>query len=95
MSAPTDAEDVARKALGSHIVAESRRDKAAESLVAALTEAGHLYENGWVEAVEVHNSAVPVETRHEYGLTIRLDAGGNAVSVSSPYGFMIIEESDQ
>lgn len=95
MTEPTTAESVARKALAEHIKAEFKRDTAADAVVEALTDAGHLYENGWVEAVEVHDSHVPVETVHAYGLTIRLDAGGNAVSVSSPYGFMIIEESEQ
>lgn len=89
------AELAIRKALEPHIKAEGKRDTAAEKVWEALIDAGHLYENGWVEAVEVHGAKVPVETVHVGGLTVRLDAGGNAVSVSSPWGFMIIEESEQ
>lgn len=86
---------VIREALVPHIKGEAKRNKAADAVHDALEKASHLYEDGHVEAVEVHDSRVPVETVNVYGLTIRLDAGGNAVSVSSPYGFMIIEESEQ
>lgn len=84
-----NAEEVVRAALEPHIKSEAKRDKAADAVVDALEAAGHLYENGWVTAVEVHHARVAIEAVEAYGLTITLDA--NAVSVSSPSGFMIIE----
>lgn len=86
-----DAETVVRKALEPAIKAETRRDKAAGSVVEALEEAGHLYENGWVSQVEVHGARVAVETVLAYGLVIEVDTFGNAVTVRSPEGFLILE----
>lgn len=84
-------DDAVRKALEPYIKAETKRATAAGDVVEALESAGHLYANGWVTEVEVHHARVPVETVEAYGLTIRVDANGNAVSVSSAHGFMITE----
>jgi hypothetical protein len=83
--------EVADKALEPFIKAKGRRDQAAADVVEALGKAAHLFENGWVTKVEVHHARVGVETVEAYGLIITLDANGNAVDVSSPWGFMITE----
>lgn len=44
-----------------------------------------------VNAVEVHHARVPVETVLAYGLELRLDALGNAVTVTFPHGAEVIE----
>lgn len=83
--------DVTNDALKTFIRSESRRDEAASDIVAGLESAGHLWEEGWVQTVEVHHARVIVETIEAYGLVIQLDAHGNAVTVNSPHGFMVIE----
>lgn len=44
-----------------------------------------------VETAEVNYARVPVETVHAYGLELRLDASGNAVTVTFPHGAEVIE----
>lgn len=44
-----------------------------------------------VETAEVHRARIPVETVWAYGLEIRLDASGNAVTVTFPHGAEVIE----
>lgn len=68
---------------------EGRRIELATSIVNALTEAGHIHEE--ISAVEVLGARVPVETVEVYGLTITLDANGNAVQISSPWGLEVAE----
>jgi len=43
-----------------------------------------------VEEVEIHHARVAVETVSVYGLTIALDANGEAVTVEFPRGAVII-----
>lgn len=85
------AESVIDAALAKFIKGADRRVDATNDVASALESAGHLWEDGWVESVEIHNARVAVETIETYGLVIELDAHGNAVSVTSPYGFMVIE----
>lgn len=84
-------ESVIESALAKSIKGADRRTDAVSDVFDALTAAGHLYEDGWVETVEVHNARVVTERTEAYGLVIELDAHGNAVTVSSPHGFMVIE----
>jgi hypothetical protein len=44
-----------------------------------------------VETAEVNYARVPVETVRAYGLELRLDASGNAVTVTFPHGAEVIE----
>lgn len=81
---------VVENALPKSIRSEARRAELAQAITDALEAEGHLWEDGWVDAVEVHNARVITETIEVYGLTIQLDAHGNAVTVSSPHGFMVI-----
>jgi len=66
----------------------AQRERASEAVAAALAEAGHLTDD--IETVEVRDSKVGVETTTLGGLTITLDAAGNAVRVTSPYGLDVI-----
>lgn len=87
----TTPETVIDRALAAYIKAEAKRESAAGAVRSALEDTGHLFENGWVCAVEVHHARLAVQTVQAYGLTITLDAHGNAVTVSSEDGFMITE----
>lgn len=69
---------------------EARRTALASTLADALESVGFLHRNN-PEVVEVIGARVPVETVEVYGLTIRLDANGNAVSITSPYGLEVVE----
>lgn len=83
--------EVIERALTKSIKGTDQRVVAADDVVEALRSAGHLWEDGWVETVEVHHSHVVTERVETYGLVIELDALGNAVTVNSPHGFMVIE----
>jgi len=66
-----------------------RRADAVEQLIAALETEGHLID-GALDTVEVRDSKVGVETTELGGLSITLDAAGNAVRITSPYGLDVI-----
>jgi hypothetical protein len=87
----TDAYDLIKQGLGKSIKSADRRTELAENIHDALTQAGHLWEDGWVETVEVHHARVVTERVEIHGLIIELDALGNAVTVNSPHGFMVVE----
>lgn len=70
------------------VLPKRARQDLAVDIVDALDEAGHLmYEP--VESVEVVGARVSVETVEVHGLTISLDANGNAVRITSPWGLVI------
>lgn len=66
-----------------------RRQEVAEQILDALAEYG-LLADGECCAVEVGNALVPVETVEAYGLTIRLDANGEASEISSAAGLVVV-----
>jgi hypothetical protein len=78
------ANDVIETALRTAIKSASRRDDIATEIGEALWDAGYLTDGA--STVEVHGARIPVETVEAYGLTISVDANGNAVEVSSPWG---------
>lgn len=68
---------------------QSRRDQVADEIADALGDAGLLAEFECI-AVEVADAMVPVETVEAYGLTIRLDANGEASEISHRSGLVTI-----
>lgn len=82
--------EVIERALSKSIKGNDRRIELTDDIYQALQSAGHLWEDGWVETVEVHHSHVVTERVETYGLVIELDVLGNAVTVNSPHGFMVI-----
>jgi uncharacterized protein YaaQ len=82
-------EEVIDAALAPYIKSAKRREEAVSKLVDALGNAGLLTEYE-VDAVEVHGARVPVEDVDAYGLSISLDAKGNAVRVSCPWGLAVM-----
>jgi hypothetical protein len=60
--------------------------KAAHKKIPALIERIRELTTDEVDAVEVNFAKVPVETVSAYGLTFELDAKGDAVTVTFPYG---------
>lgn len=66
---------------------EVKRKELANAIIDALDEAGMLV--GDFRAVDVVGAKVPVDYVTAYGLDISVDANGNAVDVSSPYGFLL------
>jgi hypothetical protein len=83
--------ELIEQGLAKSIKSQNRRTELAETIHDALVENGHLWEDGHVETVEVHHARVVTEHLEAYGLMIELDANGNAVTVRSPNGFMVIE----
>jgi hypothetical protein len=79
-------EEIINKALAKTVKSAFRREELAEQIESALWDAGYLL-SGDALAVEVHGARVPVEVVEAYGLDIEVDANGNAVTVSSPWGF--------
>lgn len=88
MSRP-DPEHVVAGVLPGGDRSENKRLALAGTIVRALEEAGYLAYD--IATVDVVGARVPIETVEAYGLTIRLDASGNAVSIASPYGLEIAE----
>lgn len=84
-----NSEDVVREALAPFVTSLRRRAAAAEDVARLLEENGLLAQD--FETVEVRGSKVGVETTTVGGLTVTFDAAGNAVRVTSPYGFEVIE----
>lgn len=68
---------------------QTKRDDLAEQIADALSTEGLLVENA-INVVEVVGARVTVETIEAYGLTIELDALGDAVQVTSPAGLEIV-----
>jgi hypothetical protein len=68
---------------------QTKRDDVADQIVNALFDAGLLLVDD-VTTIEVRGARVPVETVEAYGLTIRVDANGNAAEITSPWGLEIL-----
>jgi hypothetical protein len=69
-------------------LSQKKRDEVAEQIVDALWDAGFLTDG--VTTVEISGAMVPVETVEAYGLTIRVDANGDAAEISSLRGLEIL-----
>jgi hypothetical protein len=81
-------ESVIRNQLPASMSAK-RREELCQQIADALAEAGFLLDGG-CSVVEVGDALVPVETVEAFGLTIRLDATGNASEISSPAGLVVL-----
>lgn len=68
---------------------ENKRLALAQTIVSELEEAGLLMEE--LSTVEVYGARVPVETVQAYGLSIEVDAHGNAVTINSPWGLAAVK----
>lgn len=85
----TPVEKAIDAALAPFIKSATKRAEAVDAVDSALLEEGHLIED--IETVEVIGSRVAVEQVTAYGLDISIDAGGNAVQVTSAYGLEVVE----
>ncbi len=63
--------------------------KAAHKKIDAIVAEFEACTSEKIGRVEVEGARVGVETIEVYGLEISLDANGNAVAVTSPYGFSV------
>lgn len=79
------------KVLATHAsqLSADRRTVLASEIIDALDAQGLLAVD--VMTVEVPYARVPVETVEAYGLTIELDANGDAVTVHSKHGLQVSE----
>lgn len=68
---------------------QSRRDTMADEILEALDSAGLLAYDEY-SAVEVGRALLPVETVEAYGLEIALDALGEASTITSPRGLVVL-----
>jgi hypothetical protein len=66
---------------------QTKRDELSDTIVDALWEAGLLADD--ITTVAVGDARLPVETVEAYGLTIKLDALGEASELSHPAGLVI------
>lgn len=66
---------------------QTKRDTLSDKIIDALSEAGLLAEE--ITAVEVVNALLPVETVEAFGLTIKLDAMGEASEISHRDGLVV------
>jgi hypothetical protein len=66
---------------------QTKRDTVADEIAEALWEAGLLADD--ITTVAVGDARLPVETVEAYGLTIKLDALGEASELSHPAGLVI------
>jgi hypothetical protein len=57
-----------------------------------IVEEFQAYADAEFHTVEVHGARVVTETIDAYGLSIELDANGNAVTVDTMHGFFIPED---
>lgn len=85
-----DHESVIRTALQPYIKGAGRREEAAGKVYAALEEAGAILD-GMPIVVEVPGSRVPVQVVEMFGLIIRVDANGRAVSVENLSGLEVTQ----
>lgn len=67
---------------------QNKRDTLADEVEEALDNAGMLAPER-IEAVEVATALMPVETVEAYGLTIKLDAMGEASEISHRDGLVV------
>lgn len=81
-------EDVIKEQLPKSMSAK-RRDELAELIGDALAEGGYLVD-GECTTVEVSDALMPVETVEAYGLTIKLDATGDASEISHRAGLVVL-----
>lgn len=68
---------------------QTKKDALADEILDALSDAGLLLE-GAATTVEVGDARMPVETIEAYGLTIAIDALGDAAEISSPAGLVVL-----
>jgi hypothetical protein len=85
-----DVEQIIRRALGTTLKSERRIEELSTPIYDALEKAGCLL-MGDLATVEVCGARVAVEAVEVYGLSISVDANGNAVDVSSPFGMGVVE----
>jgi hypothetical protein len=71
-------------------MSEKRRNELVEQILDALAEWGYLVE-GVCTTVSTERALVPVETVEVYGLTIALDANGDASEISHRDGLVVLE----
>ena len=83
-------EEVIRELLVGVPMSTKRADALASEIVEALEEAGHLLDGECTTVAVGNYPLVPVETVEAYGLTIRLDAMGEASEVSARDGLVIV-----
>ena len=70
---------------------QDKRDTVADEILTDLEVAGHLTIDGECSTVSVGGYAlVPVETVEAYGLTLRLDAMGEASEITHPAGLVVL-----
>lgn len=65
--------------------------KAAHRKIDAIVAEVDTYLTAPITTVEIDGARVGVETVEAYGLHITLDAQGNAVAITSPYGFLVTD----
>ena len=81
-------EDVIKELLPKSMSAK-RRGELAEQIADSLATWGHLVD-GECTTVEVADARMPVETVESYGLTIKLDAMGDAAEISHRSGLVVL-----
>ncbi len=70
---------------------QNKKDILADQIVEALEAAGWHEPDLLIATVEVGEALMPVETVEAYGLTIKLDAMGEASEISSARGLAVVE----
>jgi hypothetical protein len=68
---------------------QNRRDIVADAILEALEDAGLLAQEE-ITTVEVGGALMPVEAVEAYGLTLKLDALGEASEISSDRGLVVL-----
>lgn len=85
----TPSEKIIFDVLGANTkLGERRREEIAVAIDDALIDQGWLIPEQGAASVEISGARVPVETVQAYGLTIEIDANGNAVTIESNRGEM-------
>lgn len=82
-------EEVIRDALPVKM-SKVRRDQLASEIADALAEAGWLLDGECTTVAVGPRALIPVETVEVYGLTIKLDALGDASEISHPGGLVTL-----
>jgi hypothetical protein len=82
-------EDIIAKLLPGKL-SQTRRQEVAESILDELADAGYLFLDT-VSSVEIPGARVTVETIQAYGLTIEIDANGDAGKITSLRGLEVVE----
>ncbi|MEU1810975.1 hypothetical protein [Micromonospora aurantiaca (nom. illeg.)] len=81
-----------REAIGATLPerwSQTKKDELADAVYEALDNLG-LIVDGPISTVDVVGAPITVERVEAYGLAIEVDANGNAVSVTSPWGLEIV-----